>query len=357
MNGSQSAPEMGGCWPGRPRWSWRGGFRRCAAWLSALVLALLVVATAQAEDEDAGASAAALHTAPCKTCQRPDDEVWVIDDRQAGCLESGADVQAALRFQRYDMANDTWHPAVAKDFLDGANAALPACYWVHGDRIDPSEAKYAGLTVYRRLMERECKAPPLRFVIWSWPTTQVYRRPIPDVRLKMSRTGATGYRLAYVLSRTPGDAPVGLIGYSFGARVITGALHVLGGGALHGRGLENQPLPAATYRAALLASAIDDDWLEPNAPHGLALKPTQQMLLINNRCDRVLAHYRLLSCDRHGPPALGYCGVRSLPALGADAEKVRQFDACCEVGSRHWWRLYVDSETIMAQVRETVLPK
>jgi len=348
---------MGGSQTGRLWWFQTLHASRFAALLIAISLLLSVVAIARADDADANATAATLHTAPCKTCQRPDDEVWVIDDRHAGCLEQGEDAGAALRFERFDIASDTWHAAKATDFFDGAGAALPACYWVHGDRIDPSEAKYAGLTVYRRLVEGDCKAPPLRFVIWSWPTTQVYRRPVPDVRLKASRTAASGYRLAWVLSRSPQDAHAGLIGYSFGARVITGALHVLGGGELDGHALENRPPVAPRYRAALMASATDYDWLEPDMPHGMALKSTRQMLLINNSCDRILAHYRLLACDRHGPPALGYCGVRSMAALGPDGERVGQFDACCEVGSQHSWRLYVASETIMIQVRETALPK
>ena len=89
----------------------------------------------------------------------------------------------------------------------------------------------------------------------------------------------------------------------------------------------------------------------------MALKSVERMLLINNGCDRILSHYRLLACDRHGPPALGYCGVRGISALGPEGEKVRQFDACCDVGNRHWWRLYICSDSVMGQIRATVLPK
>jgi hypothetical protein len=46
-----------------------------------------------------------------------------------------------------------------------------------------------------------------------------------------------------------------------------------------------------------------------------------------------------------------------MTALGTEGEKIRQIDACCNVGSQHWWRLYIDSESIMAQVRESALPK
>jgi len=334
-----------------------GLWNRTAKPLVAIVLLLTVVAAGRADDEDATQSLAALHSAPCATCQRNDDEVWLIDDRNSGCVNDASNLADGLRFQRYDLANDQWQAATAADFFGGPAAQRPACYWVHGDRIDSSEAIYAGLTVYRRLVEGTCEAPPLRFVIWSWPTTQVYRRPVPDVRLKASRAPATALRLAYVLSRTPADAPVGLIGYSFGARVVAGALHLLAGGDLNGHQLEKPPAAVGHYRAALMASATDYDWLEPGEPNGLALKSVERMLLINNGCDRILAHYRLLACGRHGAPALGYCGVRSLSALGPDAEKVRQFDACCDVGNRHWWRLYICSDSVMGQVRATVLLK
>ncbi|MCE9551892.1 MAG: hypothetical protein K8T91_00740 [Planctomycetes bacterium] len=342
--------------PYRSRGSLTGGSKWSAKSLVAIVLLLTAVTAGRADDEDATQSLVSLHTAPCATCQRNEDEVWLINDRHSDCIEEGADPIASLQFRRFDVAADQWQDATAADFFGGPGAKRPACYWVHGDRIDSSEAVYAGLTVYRRLVEGKCDAPPLRFVIWSWPSTQVYRRPVPDVRLKASRTPAEGFRLGYVLSRTPGDAPVGLIGYSFGSRVVTGALHVLGGGELAGHRLE-KPAPTAKYRAALLASATDYDWLEPGEPHGMALKSAAGLLLINNGCDRVLAHYRVLACDRHGVPALGYCGVRSLSALGPDGEKVRQHDACCDVGNRHWWRLYICSDSVMGQVRATVLPK
>lgn len=345
-----------------------GGLRPCRSWWnlatvskwsarSLVTIVLLLTGTAGARAADATPSPDPQHTASCATCLRGGDELWLIDDRHSDCFEAGANPAVSLGFQRYDMASDQWKAATADDFFGGPGANRPTCYWVHGDRIDSGEAPEVGLTVYHRLVEAKCDAPPLRLVIWSWPTTQVYRRPVPDARLKASRAPATGFHLGYVLSRAKGDAPVGLIGYSLGSRAITGALHVLSGGELNGCRLEKPPVAVPKYRAALMASATDYDWLEPDQPHGMALKSVERMLLLNNACDRVLAHYRLLACGRHGPPALGFRGVRSLSALGSAAEKIRQFDACCDVGNRHRWRLYICSDSIMGQIRVTVLPK
>ncbi len=161
-------------------------------------------------------------------------------------------------------------------------------------------------------------------------------------------------RLAAQL-RHPNVVPIYDVGVDRGVLFVV--MPVLEGGTLSDRVQAGVADATSLGWLAELASALDYDWLEPDQRHGLALKSTQRMLLVNNSCDRILAHYRLLACDRHGPPALGYCGVRSRAALGPDGENVRQFDACCEVGSQHMWRLYVGSETIMAQVRETVLPK
>ena len=323
----------------------------------AIALLLTAVGRVSANDDDDVPVPAEFVAACCDACERQGDEIWLIDDRHSGCLEEGADVAASLRFKRYNQGGDDWQDAKADDFFNGPGADRPTCFWVHGDRVDSGSAISAGLTVYRRLVRKQEDAPPLRFVIWSWPTTQVYRRPVPDVRLKASRTPATGFRLGYVLSRGKGDAPVGLIAYSFGSRVVTGALTVVSGGELQGHSLEKPAPPVAKYRAALMASATDYDWLEPGEPHGMALKSVDKMLLINNSCDRVLAHYRVLACSRHGAPALGYCGVASLSALGADAAKIRQYDACCEVGKYHRWWLYICSDSIMGQIRATVLPK
>ena len=85
--------------------------------------------------------------------------------------------------------------------------------------------------MYRLLTAGVDDATPIRFVIWSWPSAQV-RGQLRDVRTKANRTELAGYCLAWVLTHLPETQQVSLLGYSFGARIATGAMHLVGGGEL-----------------------------------------------------------------------------------------------------------------------------
>src|SRR5262249_11051357 len=95
-------------------------------WIFALlaILPFLTVATRGFSDEDDADNAAipAQEISACAKCDRPDDEVWLLDDRHSGCLDEAGDVLAALQFQRYDMATHQWRSATAAEFFDGPGA-------------------------------------------------------------------------------------------------------------------------------------------------------------------------------------------------------------------------------------------
>ena len=74
----------------------------------------------------------------------------------------------------------------------------------------------------------------IRFVIFSWPSSKVSGGLLNDVRVKAARTGPAGCQLAWLIDQMPAETPLSLVGFSFGARIITGGLHVLAGGSLGG---------------------------------------------------------------------------------------------------------------------------
>ena len=82
----------------------------------------------------------------------------------------------------------------------------------------------------------------------------------------------------------------------------------------------------------MLAAAVDCDWLEPNAPNGLAPLAVQRMLVTDNCRDRVLKWYSRLY-GPHGPEALGYVGPAS--SVGGKLEIV---DVACQVRGHNFDR-------------------
>jgi hypothetical protein len=122
-----------------------------------------------------------------------------------------------------------------------------------------------------------------------------------------------------------------------------------GGGELAGRVLEPLPATSGAFRVALLAAAVDNDWLLPGRRHGQALSQVEQLLLLNNGCDRVLKRYHWLEHD--GDQALGFTGMAGVRLLGDDVSKVRQLNVCSIVGKQHDWTNYFDAPSVAARIR------
>lgn len=224
--------------------------------------------------------------------------------------------------------------------------------YIHGNRVSSGDAISQGMTVYRRLAVHAPDDLAIRFVIWSWPSDKV-RGQIRDVRAKGVRTNNEGYFLGWFLSRLPSDASVSLLGYSYGARIATGALHVAAGGSLAGCSLRDEREEAAgsapnLMRVALLAAAIDRCWIMPGQPHGRALGLADEMLLLYNHCDPVLKRYGVVEKGSH-PEALGYQGIGA-SCLGPDGDRLSQRDVCCTIGKTHDVYRYLYSPSLTARM-------
>jgi len=288
------------------------------------------------------ATPAALHAEPASCLPaRPHDEVWLIDARKASRAVVAPGRMPYFKIARF--SEGAWKPSDMKSLLAGAEQ-LPHIIWVHGNRIETGEARQEGLAVYRALVAHAADSPPIRFIIWSWPAGQTHG-PIKDARLKAERSEPAGYQLAWLLDRLPGKTQVGLVGFSFGARIITGALQLLSGGGLENYYLVERKHPERPpVRVVSWAAALDRDWLLPGEYHGEALSQIDKLLLLNNSCDRALRRYYVL--DKYTRPvALGAVGLAARP-LGPESAKVAQCDVCSRVGRVHSSDHYVHDPLI-----------
>jgi len=314
-------------------------------------------------------------------------QVWIISTRAAPRWGTPSPSTESITYWRLQETH-RWQPASEKAFLASDDPAVPTVIFVHGNREDWDGAIEDAWLVYRQLAAADGDCPdfraatrsvgpkmglspspdtrigtvpadagrPFRLVIWSWPTERVLKRHRPDLQLKAAYSDIEAYYLAQRLRRLNPQTPVTLIGYSFGTRVITGALHLLAGGQVAGRRLaQHTALKRKPMRAVLVAGAEDAHWLLPGQRAGLALSQVDRMLITVNRCDPVLRWYPLLY-RRGGPPALGHTG----PAGCLPAKKVELLDVSCSVGRFHEWERYVEemgtSLILTAGTRTASLP-
>lgn len=262
----------------------------------------------------------------------PAGELWLASTRHLPpvCCD-----QPSLQLWRFG-PDHCWVSSSTEEFLATADPAVPVTFFIHGNRADADRAIQTGWNVYQR-MTCDAGDRPFRLVIWSWPSDQI-RGPRRDAQSKACRSDFDAYFLATFLNRLPLKARVNLFGFSFGARIATGALELLAGGQVACCSLGNRnPSPRLPMRAMLVAGAIDSDWLFPGHYHGLATGLLEQLLVTRNGCDRALRLYPRM--DRNGAEALGFVGPCCGSANG-DCPKFDVADVSCSVGREHSWENY-----------------
>ncbi|MBN1588815.1 MAG: hypothetical protein JW888_04810, partial [Pirellulales bacterium] len=244
----------------------------------------------------------------------PQHELWIINTRCAPSCGEQQVQQAEIDYQRFD-PKQGWIDADEAAFIDTGSADVPTSLVIHGNQVDSCDAIREGRYLYR-LLCRAAEDRPFRLVVWSWPATRIRGRIRRDVQIKAAQSDVEAYYLARSVDRMNADVPLAMMGHSFGARVITGALHILAGGELAGRALKDRKnRPKRAVRVVLIAAALDNGWLLPGWRNGLALQQVDRMLITQNSSDRVLRWYPRLY-GRRGPEALGFTGPACPAQLG-----------------------------------------
>jgi len=280
------------------------------------------------------------------------DEILLLSTRKVGTDCHGNRMRDHLQCRRYTIDGQgkaTWnHTDWQQEFLDPEETRRTVIY-VHGNRIEPGEDRIRGMSIYRSLVSLAKPSEPIRFVIWSWPSTPI-PGPIKDYQIKAARTQPAGWQLAWFLDQLPNENKVSVIGYSYGARVVSGAMHLLGGGQLRGLKLSDRVHPQrAPIRVAMVAAAFDADWMQPGRFHGMAMTQMERLVLVTNHLDPVMRFY-YFSVGRRRVHALGKEGFTQPQTLGPTARRVSIIDVTEHVGRSHSLFDYLLSNSDMGMV-------
>src|SRR5215471_14318060 len=191
---------------------------------TAIIVSLFATFTAPIEARATSSSPTCLDKPACPAkptvcLPRTADEVWLVSTRNLGCPDCEA--SPVPQVWRYDCEAHRWNGSALDAFLAAQNPAMHTVFWIHGNRIEAGEAQSQGLEVYRQLTYGVSGDRPIRFVIFSWPSSPI-RGLKEDARVKARRTNIDGYYLAALVNRMNQAVRVDIIGYSFGARIATG---------------------------------------------------------------------------------------------------------------------------------------
>ncbi len=234
-------------------------------------------------------------------------------------------------------------PTVNRLPLEADDSFTHTWIFVHGNQISAREATRRGVLAYRKLRRQSTTSGSLRFVIWSWPSMRNTGR-LRDGRQKMKRTDGEAFLLGSYLAKVSGD-PISLVGHSFGARIITGAVHLAAGGSVSGSRLKELPDSSTRYRVALLAAAVERNALCPGGRYKHALDRTHSLLLVNNSRDQALSFFWAIDPGRKRQ-ALGTVGLTCIP----QAAQIEQCNWTCVLGREHSFLKYMNSPAIVSRI-------
>ncbi len=294
---------------------------------------------------------AALAAATCNS--RLADQILVVNVRPAGCTTNEARLAERLRVKEYAVVDESgarrWMDSDFWTLIEPTAPGVVTVFFVHGNKVDTCMARSRGLRVYRSMARRLGNDRAVRFVIFSWPSTEIPGL-LKDFRVKAARTRPVGWELAWVVNQMPVEEQISFLGYSYGARIVGGAMHLLAGGDLNGLGLYDQPTGhRPPMRVAFLAAATHAHWFGPNCYHGLAMNQIEELMLLNNRNDPAMRYYRLIDkCSN--PQAMGYCGPTCLSAEARS--RVTNYDCSRCVGRSHDLFRYLATGRTMTRVWE-----
>ncbi|WP_105353375.1 hypothetical protein [Blastopirellula marina] len=311
-------------------------------------LLLLVVSSANIFAESAGHRQTE-NGYPCGyACHnpRPGDEVYMVSTR---CLPGGCGWELPVENAQiwHYVVGEGWVSIDWKEFTAAESPGGLTSVYVHGNWMDSYWAQRRGWEMYHEVTRDLSMEQKIRHVIWSWPT-QEEKHALRSVREHTVRADDDAYYLASYLRTLPTSEQVSISAFSLGARVVTGACHLIGGGALHGRVLEKTEPNEKGYRIALFSAGDSYSAIWPGGHHGQALQVVDRLYNAFNSADRVLKHYKLAS-QRKGDQAAGYIGF----SLTSDQrQKVEQVNAANILGKEHSWDNVVCAYCLMERGRD-----
>lgn len=266
-------------------------------------------------------------------------DYWIVSTRT--CIQHRRDGCPNCVFQYARRTpNQRLDAGTEADFRSWFRPDVPVCIVVHGSFVSPENTLIDSHDTYRWL-KKSSPHRPIQFVFFTWPSNQITTLVIPQVDIAVlgKRSAFNGLHLTRMLTQIPKSCPVSFIGHSHGARTVLAAMHVLGGGKLHGYVLNKDVATGRRIRVIVAAAAADRKWITPGERYGRALRMTECFVNLRNRLDAPLLLYPLRVPFADLPLSQGLSRF-NVARMGSSARKVTEFDVTHLVGVMHMWPNY-----------------
>lgn len=272
-------------------------------------------------------------------------EIWEVSTRHLPdhfCAINTADPH----FDVHQFENGCWQKRSIDPILvdDGRLNIL----YVHGNFMERNNARER-VRILDGYVRRKATRP-YRLIMFSWPS-QRESKPLRDVFSNAESAECQSLYVAWLIDHWRTQQQVSILGFSFGARSVTGGLHLISGGQIPGLSYVNTAATDAMpqFRIGMVAPAIDRSWLTQCGRHRMALSNVEAMVNLYNSKDPILRRFRFI--DRLSRPiAAGFAGfvgigdIRVTEPLSGQSDtgqvRIRQYDCGSIIGTTHSERSY-----------------
>ncbi len=283
---------------------------------------------------------------------------WVVSTRC--CSQSKHRCVPSCRFVCHGVSHDCQvHPACIEELLGSLIPAAPVCVFAHGAFTRWQDVWQDAEQTYQWL-RGPCPQVPLNFIYFTWPSEGIcalasdnaFTSPVPGVDFFIlgRRAERNGFYLADLIGALPPNSSVSLLGHSQGARAISSALHLLGGGTVQKQARWNPADCGNRIRVVFAAAAVDHDWLNQDERYCCALNRAECLLNLRNDRDLALALYPF----RHpfSARSLARAGFtrRDRRHLGEHECQVGELNVTPQIGHHHSWPEYLCRPEIAAAI-------
>jgi hypothetical protein len=283
------------------------------------------------------------------TCKRPQDEVWMISSRH---LDDPCRGVEALEY--YRAVDGCWIPESVDGFLQAEANDQPrqTILMFHGHLTNFKFAQIRGWQAYQKIVAADPEAIPVRFVLWAWPSEFLYTGEIKRMT-SFRKADVHAFYLGQLLLRMRPEQPVHIIGYSYGSRIVVGALHLANGGQVDGKGIERcSECDIGPYLVTLIEPTIHADDFACGRHYDRAFPSIQHLVLIHNPRDPALKAFRACPYTGFGR-VMGTVGIVRLNTP-EDWQRIEQYNAGSTVGPQHAMNDYFDSPWLLQKMRSNI---
>jgi hypothetical protein len=280
-----------------------------------------------------------------------DPDYWIVSSR---CHKEQVEAGQAIDYQVYRFDGPQPGRGTSMDeLLASLRPGVPVCFMVHGSFVTWDSMLEDSAYTYRWLRQA-APSQPVHVIFYTWASDDAGCLPHLRVNKLGRRASLNGFYVADLVTRVSANHPVCLIGHSHGARMVSAALHTMGGGAVEGRYFSQGAQPVRKIRVVLAAAAMDHHWLNPEDRFGRALCQTEAMINLQNHIDLPLLFYPLRRPISGKALAISGVTRRDRQSLGWHNQKIVDYSVTDLVGIGHIWENYYNQPMIADVIRHYV---